>query len=145
MHTSDQKFGVRDLMCDFECEAEPAHSKPTVRERLVGDKTRSVGSLYNHSDHLRTYLINRRRVLAWKPLHKMDIDPELHIWRVLERLACMSKAWGSQALCQNVAHYMRGAFEEEVYWRGDDVFGRMGRRLDDTCWGKYNSLASKIQ
>lgn len=132
-------------MCDVDCEAETPYSRPTIRERLVGNKIRSVGSLYSHRDHVWTSLVGRRRLLAWKPLHEMNIDPELHIWRVLERLACMSKAWGSQALCKNVAHYMRGAFEEEVYWRGDDVYGRMGKRLDDTCWGRYNSLASKIQ
>ncbi|KAI4146543.1 MAG: hypothetical protein LQ340_005888 [Diploschistes diacapsis] len=127
MHTSIARFGIRDLMCDATCVEDrasaAAHSerfgRPNARQRMIGDKVRTIGAIATRFDQFHDALLEGRRLLSWKQLEEKGLAGfEGMVWRVMERSACWERSpWREEGVCGNVGSFVAKAVEGFVPWR----------------------------
>ena len=117
LHSNFVKPSVRRIMCD-ECVEDKSALNPAQRKK--GEKVKFLGEINNEKSEINSLLKEGKRFFSKQGmLEAHDMDPEMDMWRVMERVACEG-VWSDDLLCERTRTHLEKAFgiTEEDYWRG---------------------------
>lgn len=117
LHSNFIKPSIRRIMCD-KCVEDKSALKPEQRKK--GEIVTFAGQINMEKGEISTLLKEGKRFFSKEgTLEKHNMDPEMDMWRVMERVACAG-VWSDELLCQRTRAHLEKAFgvTEEGYWRG---------------------------
>jgi hypothetical protein len=95
LHSNIVKWSVRDFLC---VGCPPLHGQLSFFSHLELEQSQ-----------IHQHMLEGKRVFATTQLAEHGMDPEPSIWKVMERIACMS-VWGNPQLCGQVREHMKKTF-----------------------------------